>query len=49
MRNQIIALEDKAYGVVPVGIPVSVLIFFRGDSIDDQIAAVIAVKPSDNI
>ena len=47
--NQVIALKHKTDGVIPVGIPVPVLIFLRGDSIDDQISAVIPVQTADNI
>ena len=49
MGDQIIALEYKTDRVVAVGIPVSVLIFFRGDPVDDQIPAVIAVQPAYDI
>lgn len=36
-------------GVIPVGIPVPVFIFFGGDSIDDQIAAVVTVQTAYDI
>ena len=49
MRNQVVALEHKAYGVVSVRIPVAVFILFRGNSVDNQIAAVVSVKPADDI
>ncbi len=49
MWNQVVALEDKADRVVPVGIPVAVLILFRGNAVDDQIAAVVAVEAADDI
>ena len=49
VRDQVIALEHEADRVVPVGIPVSVLIFLRGDAVDDHIPAVIAVQSSYNI
>lgn len=49
MRDQVVALEDKADRVVPVGIPVAVLILFRGNAVDDQIAAVVAVEAADDI
>ena len=44
MSDEIIALEHKADGVVPVGVPVSVLIFLRGHAINNQVAAVIPVQ-----
>ena len=49
MRDQIVALEYKTDRMITVGIPVSVLIFFRGNAIDDKISAVVAVQSSDNI
>ena len=49
MRYQVIALEHKAYGMVPVGIPIPVLVFFCRYAIDYQVAAVIAVKTADDI
>ena len=49
MRDQVIALEHETDRVVTVGIPVAVLIFFRGDAVDDQVAAVIAVEAADDI
>jgi hypothetical protein len=49
MGNQIVALEDEADGVVPVGIPVPVAVFFSGNSVDDQITAVIAIQTADDI
>lgn len=38
MGNQIIALKNKTDRVIPVGIPVSVLIPFCGNSVNNQIA-----------
>lgn len=49
MRDQIVALEYKTNRMITVRIPVSVLIFFRGNAIDDKISAVVAVQSSDNI
>ena len=49
VRDQVIALEHKADRMVPVGIPVPVLIFFRRNTIDDQIAAVITVQSPDDV
>ena len=34
VRNQIVALENEANGVVSVGIPVLIPIFFGGDAVD---------------
>ena len=49
MGNQIIALENKADGVVSVSVPIRVLEIFCGSSADDQIAARILVKSADDI
>ena len=47
--NQIVALEHKANGVVPVGIPIPVLIPLGGDAVDNDVAGFIAVQAADNI
>ena len=49
VRNQIVALEHKTNGMVAVRIPVTVGIFFCGNAIDDQIAAVVPVQATDHI
>ena len=49
MRDQIVTLEYKTNRMITVRIPVSVLIFFCRNAIDDQISAVITVQSSDNI
>ena len=49
MRNQIITLKYKTNSMVPVRIPVPVFILFRGNSVNDQITAVISVQSADNI
>ena len=49
MRDQIVTLEYKTNRMITVRIPISVLIFFCGNAIDDKISAVIAVQYSDNI
>ena len=49
MGNQIVTLEDKADRVVAVAVPVAVLVAFRGDPVDDQVAAVIPVQTADNV
>ena len=49
VRNQVIALEHKADGMIPVGIPVTVLKIPCGTSVDHQIAAGIPVQTADNI
>ena len=47
--DQVIALEHKTDGVVPVGVPVAVGVFFGGDAVDDQIAAVVAIQTADDV
>ena len=49
MRNQIITLENKSYRMITIRIPVSVFIFLRWYSIDDQISAVISVQTTNDI
>ncbi len=49
MGNQIIALKNKTDRVIPVGIPVSVLIPFCGNSVNNQIAVIIAVQAADDV
>ena len=49
VRYQIVALKYKSNGVIAVGIPIPIRILFCGNSIDDQIAAVIAVQPADHV
>ena len=49
VRDQIVALEHKTDCMVPVGIPVPVFVLSRGDTVDNQISAVIAVQTADNI
>ena len=49
MGNQIIALEHKTDGMVPVGIPVPVGVFFCGDSVNNQISAVILIQTADHV
>ena len=47
--NQIVALEHKTNGVVAVGVPVAVGVFFGGNTVDDQITAVVAVQAADDV
>ncbi len=49
MRDQVIALEHKADGVVAVGIPVPVGVPSGGDAVDDEVAAVVPVKAADDV
>lgn len=47
--DQVIALEHKTDGVVSVRVPVAVGVFFGGDAVDDQIAAVVAIQTADDV
>ena len=49
VRDEVIALEHKANGVVAVRVPVAVGIFFGGDAVDDQITAVVAVQTANDV
>ena len=47
--DQVVTLKDKSNRMVPVGIPVSVFVFFCRNAVDDQVSAVIAIQSSDDI
>ena len=49
MRNQIVALEHEADGVVAVRIPIAILVLARRDAVDHQIAVVIPVEAADDV
>ena len=49
MWYQVIALENEAYRMVTVRIPVPVLILFGRDTVDNKVAAIVTVKSADNI
>ena len=49
MRYQVIALEDEAYGMVSVCIPVPAAVQLCGGAVYNKVAAVVAVKSADNI
>ena len=49
VRNEVIALEDKADGVVAVAVPVGVGKVLRRLAVDDEIAARIVVKAADDV
>ena len=49
VRNQVIALENKTHGMVPVGIPVPLRKLLCGLSADDQIPGSIPVQAADDI
>ena len=45
VRDEVVALEDEADAVVAVGVPVAVLVAFRGDAVDDEITRVVVIEP----
>ena len=49
VRDEVIALKDKADGVVAVGIPVAVIVFLCGAAVDDEIAGGVAVEAADDV
>ena len=49
VRDEVIALEHKANGVVAIRVPVAVGIFLGGDAVDDQITAVVAVQTANDV
>ena len=44
MRNEVVALENESYGMVPVGIPVSVGIVLCGYAVYNKVPAVLPVE-----
>ena len=49
MLYKIITLENKTDSMIAVRIPISILIFFGGNTIDDKVTAVVSVKTAYNI
>ena len=49
MRDQVIALEDKADAVIAVNVPVAVAEFGRGAAADEKVTPCVAVKPADQV
>ena len=49
MRDEVIALEDEAYSVVSVNVPVPVLIILGASAADDKVAGGIVVKSADDV
>jgi hypothetical protein len=49
MGDQVVALEDKADGVVPVVVPIGILVVTGGDTVDDQIAFCVSVQSTDDV
>ena len=49
MRNEVIALEHKADAVVAVGIPIAVAEVLGRDAVNQQVAGIKVVQPTDNV
>ena len=49
MRDQVVALEHKADGVVAVGVPIAVGVLFGGDPVDDKVTAVVPIQAADDV
>ena len=47
--DQVVALKDEAHRVVAVGVPVPVGVALRGNAVDHEIAAVVAIQPADDV
>ena len=49
MRNEVIALEHKADAVVAVGIPIAIVKVFGRNTVDQQVARIEMIEPTDNV
>ena len=49
MRNEVIALEHKADAVVAVGIPIAVAEVLGRNTVDQQVARIEMIEPTDNV
>ena len=49
MRNEVIALEHKADAVVAVGIPIAIVKVFGRNAVDQQVARIEMIEPTDNV
>ena len=49
MRDQVIALEYEADGVVPVRVPVGVPVLLRADAVDQQVSVRVLVEAAENV
>ena len=49
VRDQVVALEDKAHAVIAVGVPVAALVPVCRDAVDDHLAGVAVIQPADNV
>ena len=49
VRDEVVALKDKADGVVAVCVPVAVVVLLGGAAVDDEVAGGIAVQTADDV
>ena len=49
MRDEVVALKDKADGVVAVCVPVAVVVLLCGAAVDDKVAGGVAVQTADDV
>ena len=49
VRDEVVALKDKADGVVAVCVPVAVVVLLRGAAVDDKVAGGVAVQTADDV
>ena len=49
VRDQVIALEDKAYAVVAVGIPIAIFVLVGRNTLDNEIARVVVVEATHDV
>ena len=49
MGDKVVALKDKAYRVVAVSVPISVLVILGGNAVDNKVARGIMVKSADDV
>ena len=49
MRDQVVGLENEANAVVAVGVPVARLVVLRRNTVDDEVAALKTIEPTDDV
>ena len=49
MGDKVVALKDKAYRVVAVSVPISVLVILGGNAVDNKVTRGIMVKSADDV
>ena len=49
VRDEVVALEDKAYAMVAVGVPIPILEVLGGFSVDEQVTVGVAIQTADDV